>query len=87
MRLDARDIDDLKPLITAVVRATIAEIKADEAKLDDRLGYPEAEAAALYGVPKHVLRDARLDGKIHGRLLGKKIIYSRGELLRFLGDR
>ena len=34
--------------------------------LGDRLGYPEAEAAALLGIERHVLRDCRLRGEIRG---------------------
>jgi hypothetical protein len=86
MKLEAGDIADLKPLIDAAVRTTLAAIEADDAKLDGkRLGYTEAEAAALIGVRPHVLRDARLRGELVGRLVGKKIVYARTELLRFLG--
>lgn len=84
MKLDASDIADLEPLIAAAVRATLETIHADESRLADRLGYPEPEAASLLGVARHVLRDARLRGELHGRLVGKKIVYSRSELVRFL---
>jgi hypothetical protein len=87
VKLDAGDVTDLQPVIAAVVRATLAEIEADEGKLDgQRLGYPEAEAAGLLGLRPHVLRDCRLRGEINGRLVGKKIVYSRTELLRFIGS-
>jgi hypothetical protein len=86
MKLDASDIADLQPVIATAVRAVLDEIHADEGKLDgQRLGYPEAEAAALLGLRPHILRDARLRGEISGRLVGKKIVYSRSELLRYLG--
>jgi len=86
VKLEPGDISDLQPIIAAAVRATLEQIQADDAKLDgQRLGFPEAEAAALLGVRSHVLRDARLRGEISGRLIGKKIIYARAELLRFLG--
>ncbi len=87
MKLDASDIPALEPIIRAVVVATLAELQADDTKLDGRLAYPEAEAAALLGIRPHVLRDARLRGEISGRLAGKKIIYARSELLWFLSNR
>jgi hypothetical protein len=87
MRLEANDIADLQPIIAAAVRSTLEQIQADEAKLDgQRLGYPEGEAAALLGVRSHVLRDARLRGEINGKLIGKRIVYARSELLRFIGE-
>jgi hypothetical protein len=86
VRLEPADIADLQPVIAAAVRATLEQIHAEDATLDgERIGYPEAEAAALIGVRSHVLRDARLRGEINGRLVGKKIVYARSELLRFLG--
>lgn len=86
MKLDTSDIADLRPLIAEAVRTTLAELQAQEAKLASRLGYPESEAAGLLGIPRHVLRDARLRGEITGRLIGKKIVYSRDVLQRFLAD-
>lgn len=84
MKLDASDIQDLSPLIATAVRATLAEIEASAQKLDGRLAFTEAEAALLLGVDRHVLRDCRLRGEINARKCGKKIIYSRESLLKFL---
>lgn len=53
----------------------------------ERLAYPEAEAAMLLGVARHVLRDARLRGEIKATRIGKRIVYARDELLRFLARR
>ena len=50
----------------------------------DRLALDEAEAAAACGVARHVLRDLRLSGKINARKLGRKIVYTRGDLLTAL---
>ena len=86
MKLDASDIAELRPLIDAAVQSTLDKIQADEAKLAARIGYIEPEAAALMGVQSHVLRDCRLRGEISGRLVGKRIVYSRDALLRFLAD-
>ncbi len=86
MKFDAADFDALQPLIRATVRATVAEIEATERKLGDRLSYTEIEAAAALGVARHVLRDCRLRGEITGRVVGKRILYSRETLLRFLSE-
>lgn len=76
--------DDLRPLVVAVVAEVLATKAVTDAKLGSRLGFLEAEAAALLGVPRHVLRDCRLRGEISGRLVGKKVVYSREEIERFL---
>jgi hypothetical protein len=86
MKLDASDIQELEPVIRAAVVAVLDELRANEATLGNRLAYPEAEAAALLGIPRHVLRDARLRGEIVGRTVGRKILYSRDALLKFLSD-
>jgi hypothetical protein len=86
MRLDAGDIADLRPVIAAAVRATLDEIRAADAKLGNQLAYPQNQAASLLGVAPTVLRDARLRGELKGKLVGKKIVYSRTELLRFLAE-
>lgn len=87
MKLDAGDISDLKPLIAAAVLAVLDHVRANEAVLGERFAYPEPEAAALIGVQRHVLRDARLRGEIIGAKVGSKIVIERGELLRFLAAR
>jgi hypothetical protein len=39
------------------------------------------------GVAKHVLADCRRRGEIDGALVGKKIVYARSDLARFLVER
>ncbi|RIK75387.1 MAG: hypothetical protein DCC68_21295 [Planctomycetota bacterium] len=80
MKLDI-DPTELAPVIRQVVAETLAATAALPA---DRIGHTEAEAAALLGMAKHMLRDARLRGEIKGRRVGKSIYYGRGELIRFL---
>lgn len=75
---------DIQPLIEEVVQTTVAQLQADHATLGDRLAFPEPEAAALLGVRPHILRDARLRGELVGCRVGKKVLYEREELLRFL---
>jgi hypothetical protein len=84
MKLDASDIEDLRPVIAAVVGEVLERMNGHAAKLGDRLAFPEAEAAALCGLPKHVLRDARLRKEVRGKKIGKGVVYERGELLRYL---
>jgi hypothetical protein len=76
----AFDRADLKPLVEAV----IAELVDRLAPMDDRMAVDEQEASRLFSVKPHVLRDARLRGELKGRKLGKKIVYSRKELARFI---
>jgi hypothetical protein len=76
---------DLKPVILEAVRETLLQHQAIAAQLPtERLAFPEPEAAALLGIPRHSLRDCRLRGEVQGRLVGKRILYDRRELLRFL---
>ena len=85
VRLDASDLADLQPLIEAAVAPTLNEIEANEHKFNGRLGYTEAEAADLIGVPDHTPRDCRLRGELIGRLVARKSCTS-GELLRLFAD-
>jgi excisionase family DNA binding protein len=85
VRLEADDIASLQPIIASAVRLALQEIQAGDAKLGaDRLAYSEAEAAALLGVARHVLRDARLRKEIRAKKIGKGWRYSRAELARFI---
>ena len=80
------DPEELRPVIEATVAEVLAQRDADQAKLGDRLGFTESESASLMGVAQHVLRDARRRGEISARLVGKKYIYARSEILQFLAD-
>lgn len=82
------DPADLRPLVQTVVNEVLASIGNNEARLPaSRLAFPEAEAAALLGLKPHVLRDARLRGEINGSLLGKRICYTRNDLMDWLRSR
>ena len=84
MRLDADDIRSLRPVIAAVVADGLSELQQQHNRLSDRLAYSEAEAAALLGVQRHVLRDCRLRGEISARKVGREWRYQRADLQRFL---
>ena len=77
----------LRPLIERVVGAVLDRLDSQREAIGERIAYSEAEAAALLGVQRHVLRDARLRGELSGSRVGKGIRYEREELLRFLRSR
>ena len=78
------DVDTLRPLIEVAVREVLAQVESDSAKLRGQLAYTEAHAAALLGVQGHVLRDLRLRGEIEASKVGKRVVYSRDDLVSFL---
>ncbi len=79
------DPTDLEPLVRQVASSVVDQLRADEQQLpEDRLSYTEPEAAALLGVERHRLRDARLRGEVDASKIGKVIVYERSDLLRFL---
>ena len=82
MNLDLRPV--IEATVRATVRATLDEIEGERAKLNGQLGYDEKRAAALLGVPWYSLRDARLRGEISATKIGRKTIYSRESLVKFL---
>jgi hypothetical protein len=84
------DIDpaDLAPVIRAAVEEAIAALDADRTLIGDRLAVGEAEAARLLSLHPHQLRDERLRGRIKASLgPGRKILYSREDLLEYLRSR
>jgi hypothetical protein len=78
------DDDDLEPLVEQVVARVLEQRTGNDAKLGTRLAFTEPEAAALLGMKPYVLRDARLRGETIGSRIGKKVYYSRDELLKLL---
>src|SRR5262245_44245317 len=77
----AINADALRPLLEAVVIDVLNRIGTD-----GRIAYSETEAAALLGVARHVLRDARLDRKVRAAKVGRGVRYTRSELMRLLND-
>lgn len=69
------------------LRQLVAEIVATLPHLDwpaGRVALTEAEAAAACGVCRHVLRDLRLSGQLVARKLGRRVLYTRADLLAAL---
>ncbi len=84
----AIDPAGLEPLIRAVVSATLAAIDHDRAAVPDKLAFSEAEAARLLSLNAHQLRDERRLGRIKASVgPGRKILYSRQDLLNYLAAR
>jgi hypothetical protein len=78
----------LQPLVELVVSEVLARVRADEARLADRLAYSEEEASRLLGLETHQLRDERLRGNIAAsQIVGRRIRYTRDDLLRYLAAR
>lgn len=79
------DFDVLRPLIEKVVSETVQHLSEAQAGLGDRLGYSEAEAAALLGLESHVLRDERRRGRIKAYVIvGRRVRYARQDLIDYL---
>lgn len=74
------DPADLRPMLETVVREILGLLDWPVG----RLALTEPEAAQAIGVPRHVLRDARLAGELRGRRVGKRVIYTRQDLLEYL---
>ena len=83
MQINLND-GDLEPLVTKVVAKVLAQREADGEKLGGRLAFTEPEAAAMVGVRPHVLRDCQLRGEIVGSKIGKRVMYSREQLLALM---
>lgn len=68
-----------------IVREVVSEVLAAIDWPEGRLALSEAEAAAACGLGRHVFRDLRLSGRLTSRRLGRRILYTRNDLLRVLG--
>ena len=80
----AIDPESIRPLLASLVRDVLEEAEHLRDSRPSRLGYTEAEAAELLGVPRHVLRDARLRGELEVTLVGKRIVYTPEQLQTYL---
>lgn len=78
------DEESMRQFIAQVVAETVERLEEDRDRLKKRIAFKEHEAAELLGIQRHTLRDARLRGEVEASRLGRRIIYSRGQLLRLL---
>ena len=87
MRIEAADIEGLKPLIAAVVRQTLAELRPD-ANGHGLQVFTEAEAAKVLKLARHQLRDERRRGRVSfSRGPRNSVRYRREDLEKYLADR
>ena len=82
MSLSETDFDALRTIVIDTMMAVMRE----DAKVNAKLAHCEKEAAAMLGIPKHVLRDCRLRGEIVGFRTGRKVCYAREALLKFITE-
>lgn len=79
------DPDELRPIISATVAEVLAQIRADESAVGDKLAFSEQEAARRLDIEHHVLRDARLRGEISAsRIAGRRIRYRKSDLTDYM---
>ena len=76
--------EDLAPLVEQIVAETLRQLEADETRMGDRLTFTQAEAGSLLGVPQNVVRDCRLRNELEGVRVGKRVLYTKDSLLKFL---
>ena len=87
MKLDI-DPDELRPVIEAVVTATIAKLEVQREVLNDKLAYSEYEAAQLIGLTERQLADERRRGRIKASsIVGRRIRYLKSDLIGYLLSR
>ena len=75
---------ELQSLLDRAVALGIERYEETQAKLGDRLAFSEAEAAALLGVERHVLRDLRLRGEVAATRINRRVFYQRKSLIHLL---
>jgi hypothetical protein len=75
--------DDLRPVIESVV----TELLERFADSGEQIAFGEAEAAAMLGVARTTLRDERYRGRVNASLVGRKIRYTKRDLLEYLSRR
>ena len=77
------DPTDLKPVIETVITELLTRFE----DTDGRIAFTEEEAAGLLGVPATTLRDERLRERVEASLVGRKIRYTKRQLLDYLTRR
>ncbi|MFO7907714.1 MAG: helix-turn-helix domain-containing protein [Pirellulaceae bacterium] len=78
--------NQLEPLAEAIAEKVLQQLETQQHREHGRLAYTEPEAAAALGVQPHVLRDARLRGEVNACKMGKRWLYPRAELERYLSE-
>ena len=76
-----------RPVVQEIVAEVLTHTAALQAGPTDQIGYTQVEAAALIGVEWYALRDARLRGEVSARKVGRRLIYAREELERYVAEK
>lgn len=79
--------DETAGIADAVATAVIERLTAASGLIggtgeSERIAFGEAEAAAMIGLPRTALRDARLRGLVRPAKVGKRFLYPRQMLIR-----
>ncbi len=77
---------ELREFVKVVIGETLDRLAGERNAMSDRMAFNEPEAAQLIGVPRHVLRDARRRGEITASRVGKRCVYKRGNLEKYLAS-
>lgn len=72
--------DELRPLVHEIIGELAVQLDWPAG----RIALTEVEAASACGVPSSVLRELRYEGLIPYSKLGRRIVYSRQNLLAIL---
>src|SRR5262249_5666672 len=79
------DAEVLSPVIDAAVERALVRFAEAQQKLNGKIAYSEAEAAALIGVEAHVLRDARREGDLPAFVIrGGRVRYLAKDLIAYV---
>ena len=82
------DAAEHRPLVQAVAREVLLQLREATAELGDRVAYSEAEAAEMLGLLERQLADERRRGRIAASsIVGRRIRYLREDLVRYMLDR
>jgi hypothetical protein len=90
VKLEAADVNDLRPLLRTFAQELLAEYlsRSSLPTTDDgtvRMAFSEAEAAGMLGIAPHVLREQRRLGRIeYSKGPGRRILYTRAHIETYL---
>lgn len=79
LRFDEKDIRPLVEIVVREVMQQVVEQKQEPAAPFDRM-LSENEAAAIFAVDPHVLRDARRRGELDFHRVGRFVRYQRSQI-------
>lgn len=81
------DAEDLRPLVTEILRQTLTECHHLTEGNEPRLAWSEADAAKLVGMQRWQLRDRRLEGQVLATKVGRSWFYTKEELMKLFTEK